>query len=38
LPYYQEYAFDSETKKLVVIEFPAKKEQRLTETTGAVGL
>ena len=38
LPYYQEYAFDSETKKLVVIEFPAKKEQRLNETTGAAGL
>ena len=38
LPYYQEYAYDPEAKGLVVIEFPAKKEQRQTETTGAAGL
>lgn len=38
LPYYQEYAFDPESKKLVVVEFPAKKEQRRRETTGATGL
>jgi hypothetical protein len=38
LPYYQEYAYDPEAKALVVIEFPAKKEQRQRETTGAAGL
>lgn len=38
LPYYQEYAFDPESKALVVVEFPAKKEQRRQETTGAAGL
>lgn len=38
LPYYQEYAYDPEAKELVVIEFPAKKEQRQRETTGAAGL
>lgn len=38
LPYYQEYAFDPETRKLVVVEFPAKKEQRQRETTGPAGL
>ena len=38
LPYYQEYAYDPEAKELVVIEFPAKKEQRQKETTGAAGL
>ncbi len=38
LPYYQEYAFDPDSKKLVVVEFPAKKEQRQRETTGASGL
>jgi hypothetical protein len=38
LPYYQEYAYDEETKQLVVVEFPAKKEQREQETTGASGL
>ena len=38
LPFYQEYAFDPESKKLVVVEFPAKKEQRRQETTGASGL
>jgi hypothetical protein len=32
LPYYQEYAFDPASKKLVVVEFPAKKEQRAKET------
>jgi hypothetical protein len=38
LPYYQEYAFDPETRGLVVVEFPARKEQRERETTGAAGL
>jgi hypothetical protein len=38
LPYYQEYAYDPEAHELVVIEFPAKKEQRQKETTGAAGL
>lgn len=35
LPYYQEWAYDTGAKKLVVVEFPAKKEQRKQETTGA---
>lgn len=38
LPYYQEWAYDPEAKKLVVVEFPLKKEQRQQETTGASGL
>jgi len=38
LPYYQEWAYDVENRKLVVVEFPAKKEQRERETTGAAGL
>jgi hypothetical protein len=38
LPYYQEYAYDPAQKCLVVIEFPAKKQQRERETTGAAGL
>lgn len=38
LPYYQEYAFDPASKKLVVVEFPAKKAQRQKETTGGAGL
>lgn len=38
LPYYQEWAYDPEAKKLVVVEFPQKKEQRQQETTGASGL
>jgi hypothetical protein len=38
LPYYQEYAYDPAGKKLVVVEFPAKKEQREKETTGAAGI
>ena len=38
LPYYQEYAYDPEAKELVVVEFPAKKEQRQKETTGAAGI
>ncbi|MEI6256878.1 MAG: hypothetical protein WCQ77_09580 [Planctomycetota bacterium] len=38
LPYYQEYAYDPEAKELVVVEFPAKKEQRQRETTGAAGI
>jgi len=38
LPYYQEWAYDPEAKNVVVVEFPAKKEQRQRETTGAAGL
>lgn len=38
LPYYQEWAYDPEKKTLVVVEFPAKKEQRQKETTGPAGL
>jgi hypothetical protein len=38
LPYYQEYAYDPAAKTLVVVEFPAKKQQREQETTGPLGL
>ena len=38
LPYYQEWAYDTERRTLVVVEFPAKKQQRERETTGAAGL
>lgn len=38
LPYYQEYAYDPAEKRLIVVEFPAKKAQRQAETTGAAGL
>ena len=38
LPYYQEWAYDVANRKLAVVEFPAKKEQRERETTGAAGL
>lgn len=38
LPYYQEYAYDPESFQVIVMEFPAKKEQRQKETTGASGL
>jgi len=38
LPYYQEYAYDPAEKRLVVVEFPAKKAQRKAETNGAAGL
>jgi hypothetical protein len=38
LPYYQEYAYDPAAKTLVVVEFPAKKQQRERETTGPLGL
>jgi hypothetical protein len=38
LPYYQEWAYDTEARKLVVVEFPAKKQQRQKQTTGAAGL
>jgi len=33
LPYYQEWAYDPAAKKVVVVEFPARKEQRREETT-----
>ncbi len=38
LPYYQEYAFDPEKGGIVVVEFPALKEQYEKENTGAAGL
>jgi len=38
LPYYQEYSYDEQSRQLVVMEFPAKREQREQETTGASGL
>lgn len=38
LPYYQEYAYDPASRQVVVMEFPAKKEQRRRETTGPAGL
>jgi hypothetical protein len=38
LPYYQEWAYDPDAKAVVVVEFPALKEQRRQETTGAAGL
>jgi len=38
LPYYQEYAYDPDARRLVVVEFPEKKRQRERETTGASGL
>ena len=28
LPYYQEYAWDEKNQKLVVVDFPARKEER----------
>ena len=28
LPYYQEYAWDEPNQKLVVVDFPARKEER----------
>jgi hypothetical protein len=34
LPYYQEWAYDPAAKKVMVVEFPARKEQRREETTG----
>lgn len=38
LPFYQEYAFDPAARKLVIVEFPAKKAQREKETVGSAGL
>lgn len=38
LPYYQEYAFDPAKGGIVVVEFPALKEQYEKENTGAAGL
>ena len=38
LPYYQEYAFDPDKGALVIVNFPARHEQRKKETTGAAGL
>ncbi len=38
LPYYQEYAFDPEKCGIIVVEFPARREQYEKENTGAAGL
>jgi hypothetical protein len=37
LPYYQEYAYDEANKKLVTVEFPAKKEQFKKEQDKMLG-
>jgi hypothetical protein len=37
LPYYQEYAWDEPNQKLVVVEFPAKKEQYQKEQDARFG-
>lgn len=37
-PYYREYAYEPRKKAVAVIDFPAKKERRHRETTGAAGL
>ncbi len=31
LPYYQEYAWDAQQQKLVVVDFPARQEARQKE-------
>jgi hypothetical protein len=38
LPYYQEYAFDPGKGSIIIVEFPARREQREKGTTGAAGL
>ncbi|NBW96355.1 MAG: hypothetical protein EBR28_06410 [Planctomycetia bacterium] len=38
LPYYQEWAYDEDARRLVVVEFPEKRKQRQEETTGAAGI
>ena len=37
LPYYQEYAYDSDKKELVVIEYPAKKKAMEDQTDRDMG-
>jgi hypothetical protein len=37
LPYYQEYAYDSDKKELVVIEYPAKKKAMQDQDDKALG-
>lgn len=37
LPYYQEYAYDAPNHQLVVVEFPAKKEQFAKERDARLG-
>ncbi len=37
LPYYQEYAYDSKNKELVVIEYPAKKKAMQEQTDREMG-
>ena len=37
LPYYQEYAYDSDKKELVVIEYPAKKKAMEDQTDREMG-
>jgi hypothetical protein len=38
LPYYLEYAFDPAKGSIIIVDFPARREQREKETTGAAGL
>ena len=37
LPYYQEYAYDSDKKELVVVEYPAKKKAMQEQSDKALG-
>jgi hypothetical protein len=37
LPYYQEYAYDSDKKELVVVEYPAKKKAMQDQDDKALG-
>ena len=37
LPYYQEYAYDSDKKELVVVEYPAKKKAMQEQTDRDMG-
>ena len=37
LPYYQEYAYDSDKKELVVVEYPAKKKAMQDQSDKALG-
>jgi len=37
LPYYQEYAYDSDKKELVVVEYPARKKEIQDQSDKALG-
>jgi hypothetical protein len=37
LPYYQEYAYDSDKKELVVVEYPAKKKAMQEQSDRELG-